>query len=110
MNALRVNYHVHEDAVGTTAEGRWYAAQFLKQIAEEMPGLAESLLAAARYYEAEHDLMWRIWKFTGGPARTDQGALNLADPKVRKKMIPIILEARKIDEKATALIEKALAG
>jgi len=110
MNALRVNYHVHEDAVGTTAEARWYAAQFLKQIAEEMPGLAEHLLGAARYYEAEHDLMWKIWGFTGGPARTDEGALNLAEPKVRRKMIPIILEARKLDEKAAALIEKALAG
>jgi RNA polymerase sigma factor (sigma-70 family) len=108
MNALRVNYHVHEDAVGTTAEGRWYAAQFLKQIAEEMPALAEPLLAAARYYEAEHDLMWKIWSFTGGPARTDEGALKLADAMVRKKMIPIIGEARKLDEKAAALIEKAL--
>jgi hypothetical protein len=109
MDALRVNYHVHEDAVGTTAEGRWYAAQFLKQIAEEMPGMAEPLLGAARYYEAEHDLMWKIWGYTGGPARTDEGALNLADPKVRKKMIPIIREARKLDEKAAALVEQALA-
>ena len=108
MDALRVNYHVHEDAVGTTAEGRWYAAQFLKQVAEDMPRLADSLLGAARYYEAEHDLMWKIWSYTGGPARTDEGALKLADPAVRKKMIPIIIEARKIDEKATALIEEAL--
>jgi hypothetical protein len=108
MEKLRVNYHVHEDAVGTTAEGRWYAAQFLMQIAEEMPDMAEPLLGAARYYTAEHDLMWKIWSYTGGPARTDEGALKLADPKVRKKMIPIIGEARKLDEKAAALIEKAL--
>ncbi len=109
MDALRVNYHVHEDAVGTTTEGRWYAAQFLKQVAEDVPGLADPLLAAARYYEAEHDLMWKVWSFMGGPARTDEGALKLAEPAVRRKMIPIIGEARKIDEKAIALIEKALA-
>jgi len=110
MDVLRVNYHVHEDAVGTAAEGRWYAAQFLKQVAEDIPDMARPLLAAARYYEAEHDLMWKIWGFTGGPARTDEGALNLADPAVRKKMIPIIGEARKLDEKAAALVERALAG
>jgi hypothetical protein len=109
MDALRVNYHVHEDAVGTTAEGRWYAAQFLKQIAGDMPSLADPLLRAARYYEAEQDLMWKIWSFTGGPARTDEGALSLADPAVRRKMVPIISEARKIDEKAVTEIEKALA-
>jgi RNA polymerase sigma factor (sigma-70 family) len=109
MPVLRINYHVHEDAVGTTAEGRWYGAQFLKQMAEEVPELSESLLAAAKCYEDEHDLMWKIWGFTGGPERSDEGALKLADPKTRARIIPIIGGARKLDEEACTHIEKALA-
>jgi RNA polymerase sigma factor (sigma-70 family) len=109
MPALRVNYHVHEDAVGTTAEGRWYGAQFLKRIAEDVPQLSKNLLAAVRCYEAEHDLMWRIWGFTGGPQRSDDGALKLADPEARAQIIPIIGEARRLDEEACGHIEKALA-
>lgn len=108
MPLLRVNYHVHEDAVGTTAEGRWYAAQFLGQVAEDIPGMADALLAAAECYKAEHDLMWKIWGFTGGPARTDEGAKKLAEPAVRKQMRTIIERARKLDEKAALHIEKAL--
>jgi RNA polymerase sigma factor (sigma-70 family) len=109
MSALRVNYHVHEDAVGTTAEGRWYGAQFLRQMAEDMPQLGKNLLEAAKCYEAEHDLMWKIWSFTGGPERSDKGALKLADPETRASIIPIIREARRLDEEACGHIEKALA-
>jgi RNA polymerase sigma factor (sigma-70 family) len=108
MPVLRVNYHVHEDAVGTTAEGRWYGAQFLKQVAEDVPELSKRLLAAAKCYEAEHDLMWKIWGFTGGPERSDEGALKLADRDARTQIIPIIGEARRLDEEACRHIEKAL--
>jgi RNA polymerase sigma factor (sigma-70 family) len=109
MSVLRVNYHVHEDAVGTTAEGRWYGAQFLKQMAQDMPEPGENLLAAAKCYEAEHDLMWKIWGFTGGPERSDEGALKLANPETRAQIIPLIGNARKLDEEACSHIEKALA-
>jgi predicted DNA-binding protein YlxM (UPF0122 family) len=109
MPVLRVNYHVHEDAVGTTAEGRWYGAQFLKQIAEDFQELSKNLLAAAKCYEAEHDLMWKMWALTGGPQRSDEGALKLADPENRAGMIRIIREARKLDEEACSHIDKALA-
>lgn len=110
MPLLREHYHVHEDAVGTTAEGRWYAAQFLKQVAEALPDMAGELQAAIKCYEDEHDFMWKIWGFTGGPARTDEGAKKLADPDVRKQMRVIIGRARDLDEKAAGHIEKALAG
>ena len=110
MSRLRVNYHVYEDAVGTTAEGRWYGAQFLKAVAEDVPELGENLLAAAGCYEAEHGLMWKIWSFTGGPQRSDEGALKLADPGAREQIVPLIGEARKLDEEACSHIEKALAS
>ena len=110
MPALRVNYHVHEDAVGTTAEGRWYAAQFLKQVAEESPEMADQLGEAIMCYEAEHDLMWKIWGMTGGPARTDEGAKKLAEPGTRARMREIIAEAHRLDGEAASRIEKALAA
>ena len=64
--ALWERYMVHNDAVGLVAEGRWYAAAFLRQVAEHLPAASQPLLAAAAGYEAEHDLMWQLWNLVGG--------------------------------------------
>jgi RNA polymerase sigma factor (sigma-70 family) len=108
MDLLRFRYHVHEDAVGTVAEGRWYAAQFLKQVVEDEPALGEHLQAAIRCYEAEHDLMWKIWGLVGGPERSDAGAQKLAEAETRRQIIPTIREAQDKDRQAIGHIEKAL--
>jgi hypothetical protein len=108
MDQLRVRYHVHEDAVGTVAEGRWYAARFLKQVIEAEPSSSKALDMAVKCYETEHDLMWKIWGFVGGPQRSDEGARKLAEPAARREIIALIREAREQDKLAADQIEKAL--
>ena len=109
MTVLRERHMVHNDAAATVAEGRWYAAHFLKQIAEHEPAMAEDLLAAAACYEAEHDLMWQIWGLVGGIGFADEHVQKLAEPAVRRQMVPIILQARDKDAEAAEHIEQALA-
>ena len=105
---LRVLQAVHDDAVGTVAEGRWYASQFLQQVAEDEPEMAVPLLSAAELYEAEHDLMWKVWCLAGGLGRTDAHAQKLSEPGVRREIVPLIEEARELDARAASLIKSAL--
>jgi hypothetical protein len=85
IDSLRARYEVHDDAAGIVAEGRWYAAQFLKQVAEHEKAMAGNLAEAVRCYEAEHDLVWKIWRIFGGPGRSDDSARKLFDPGVRRE-------------------------
>ena len=91
------------------AEGRWYGAQFLIGALDHVHyHLAEDLLHAAACYAAEHDLMWKVWDLAGGYGNPD-AYLKLADPAVRRQMVPIILQARDKDAEAANYIEQALA-
>lgn len=102
-------YMAHNDAVSTVAEGRWYAACFLRQVAAHRPGLAGPLLEAASHYEAEHDLMWQLWTLVGGIGYSAGQMEKLAQPEIRRQMVPIIHRARDLDAQAAASIEQALA-
>lgn len=110
MAALRERYGVHFDAVGVVAEGRWYGAQFLEEMAEQEPTMAEALEAAARCYEAEHDLMWQVWNLAGGNGYTDEHVRKWSEPDVRRAIVPVILQARDKDIEAAGHTERALAS
>jgi hypothetical protein len=111
--ALRAHHHVHNDAVGTLAEARWYGGIFLAQLVEGFAagpgkrGKQEDVLHAAAYYAAEHDLMWDIWELAGG-INNPEAYRKLADPAVRRAMSDIILQARDKDAQAAEHIERAL--
>jgi hypothetical protein len=109
MAVLRERHMVHDDAVGTVAEGRWYGALFLMRIAEHIPAMSVELLEAASCYAAEHDLMWQIWNLVGGIGRSDEHVKKLAEPDVRRQIVPIIFRARDKDAEAADHIERALA-
>jgi hypothetical protein len=109
MSVLRERYTVHDDAVLTVAEGRWYASLFLAAVAGNEPGMAEELLAAASCCAAEHDLMWKVWELVGGHRRSDEHIRKLAEPDVRRQIVPVILKARDRDAEAAEHIERALA-
>jgi len=108
MDVLRERHMVHHNAVGMVAEGRWYGAQFLKEVAANEPALAEEVLSAASCYEAEHDLMWEIWSLAGGNGMTDAHVTALADPGARRAIAPVILRARDQDAEAAEHLERAL--
>lgn len=80
----------------------------MRRVAEHEPAMAQELLAAAACHEAEHDLMWQVWNLVGGLGRSDAHASKLAEPPVRRQMVPLILQARAKDEEAADHIERAL--
>ena len=108
MGVLRERFMAHYDAVGCVAEGRWYASIFLAQAAMDGGLKAPELYAAASCCAAEHDLMWKVWGLVGGLGHDDEKVRKLADPDVRRQMVPIIQEARDRDAKAADHIERAL--
>jgi hypothetical protein len=101
-------YMVHNDALTMVAEGRWYASLFLAQAARHEPAMAEELLLAAACYAAEHDLSWKIADLVGGFGFEESMVRKLADPGIRREIVPLILEARDKDAEAAAHIERAL--
>jgi len=106
---LRERHSVHNNVVGQVAEGRWYGSQFLIEAVNFLHyAMAEDLLHAAACYAAEHDLMWKIWDLAGGNGNPN-AYRKLAEPEVRRQMVPIILQARDQDARAADYIESALA-
>jgi len=105
---LRERHSVHHNAVGEVAEGRWYGSLFLAQVAGQEPAMAEELLMAAACYAAEHDLMWQVWNLVGG-IDNPEAYLKLAEPGMRRQIVPVILQARDRDAEAADHIERALA-
>ena len=93
--------------MGTIAEGRWYAFQFLKKIIDDItvPG---SLSAAAQCYDDQHSIMWKVWELVGGPGASAKKAKLFADPEIRKKTARLILQAQDKNREAAEHIEKTL--
>lgn len=108
MPVLWERYMVHSDAALVVAEGRWYGSIFLSQIAASEDKMAEELLAAASCYAAEHSLMWDVWGAAGGNGYTEAHVNRLADPAVRRTIVPILEQARAKDDEAITHIERAL--
>ena len=108
-NLLSLRLEVQDDAVGSVAEGRWCASIFLAQAATGDSGLsAPQLYQAAACYAAEHDLMWHVWGLVGGIGRSPEKARQVADPDVRRRIIPLIRQARDLDEEAANHIAAAM--
>jgi hypothetical protein len=110
MAALNDRYMAHFDATCTVAEGRWYGAQFLEQVARDQPAMCESLMAAAGCFRKEHDLMWRVWDLAGGNGWTPAQVRKLAEPEVRRAIVPVLMASLAQDLEAAAHIEAALAA
>jgi hypothetical protein len=105
---LRHRHSLHEMAVGTVAENRWYGGQFLLEAADHVHySQIEHLFVAAGRLAAEHDLMWQVWDAAGGNGNPDAW-MRLAEPVVRRKIVPLILAARDKDMDAVAHLERTL--
>ncbi len=110
---LRAHHRIHEDAVGTVAEARWYGSIFLAEMTEQFaagpgkPGTTEYVLHAAACYAAEHDLMWKLWELAGGIGNPEAFRV-MADPDKRRAMADIIRQARDKDAQAADHMEQAL--
>ena len=107
--ALLARYEAHDDAVGITAETRWYAARWCELTAERLPAMAAPLREAGARYDAMHDRMWRAWEIVGGPPRTLEHARALADPRARSELVALIRETRADDVAAVGALAAAAA-
>jgi len=101
-------FMVHCDAADVVAEGRHYASVFLKQAAEVLPEAKDDLLAAAGCYKAEHDLIWKLWGVVGSNVPSEETRREFLKPDVRRRIEPIIRQARDRDTEAAGHIERAL--
>jgi hypothetical protein len=108
IGILRERYMAHDTAVGMVAEGRWYGAQFLKQMIEDVPETAEEVNKAIECYEAEHGLMWKNWGLVGGLGHSKEKVKKFAEPAIRRQIAEIILEARDKEAEAIKHLEAAL--
>ena len=70
--------------------------------------MSEDLYHAAACFTAEHALMWQVWDAVGGIGHSEEKVIKLAQPDVRRKIVPIILEAQKKDAQAAEHIKRAL--
>jgi hypothetical protein len=110
---LRAHHQIHNDAIGTVAEARWYGSVCLAEMAEHFaagpnhPGTTEYVFHAAACYAAEHDLMWRIWDLAGG-IDNPEAYSAMADPTKRHAMAEIVRQAREKDAQAAEHMEQAL--
>jgi hypothetical protein len=101
-------YDAHDDAVGTVAEGRHYASEYLIRVAQAEPKMRAHLLKAAGCYAQEHDLMWQMWDCVGGNGRSPEHVECFADPATRRRLIEVIRKAKHQDEQAIEHIDAAL--
>jgi hypothetical protein len=112
-DVLRDHHRIHNDAVGSLAEARWYGSVFLAQVVEGFEagpgrrGKQGEILRAAACYAAEHDLMWEIWELAGGIGNPE-AFRRLADPAVRRTIADVVLQARDRDAQAADHIEGVL--
>ncbi|UCC39329.1 MAG: RNA polymerase sigma factor [Candidatus Aminicenantes bacterium] len=108
VKELMHRYHVHQDASGMVAEGRWYAYQFLQKVTEDVSCPKEEVSQAAQCFDEEHSLMWQLWSLVGGPGASAEKAKTFKDPEVRRKSADIILKAREQDQRAADCLKRAL--
>ena len=97
----------HNSAVGMVAEGRWYGLQFLEQMMEHVPDMADELGKAILCYLAQHDLMWKIHGLRV-LSEAENYLQNLADPGIRRQAADFLRQARDLDVKALDHLQKAL--
>jgi len=95
------------DALGTVAEGRYYASTWLASLAERFPRAAGALRAAAEPFAAEHDLCWKAWAELGGVGVGEKQARALTVKARRERVAALVGAMRALDEKAIGLVEAA---
>ncbi len=108
QQVMRQRYAIHKLSGLTVAEGRAWGAQYLNNVAIAYPIAKKELTAASDCLNAEHDLVWAIWEFTGGDTWSDDAAMKLANSGVRSRIIPLIRLMGKLDSEAADHIERAL--
>jgi AraC-like DNA-binding protein len=103
----------NNDAFTMVAEGRAYAAVWMKEVADSLEGSGKSELAelarkAAECFDGEYALVSEMFTMPEYREPGEKQALALADPAFRKKLVERILRAAELDRAAADAIRDLL--
>jgi len=111
-------HFLHHIMVGTLAEARCYAGDYLRLIADSLEVNSEqklkqklyirSLRQAAAMFAAEHDLMWDAWNTLGHIGSPDAWR-EFKNPAKRAKIATILTDAQRLDHLASRYLDRAIA-
>ena len=113
--SCRQRCEMHHMSVGTIAEARCYAGDYLRHLADSFDGVVErkdyayGLRQAAAMFATEHDLMWDAWNTLGGNGSPDAWK-EFRDPAKRARLAAIIADAQRLDRLALRYLDRAIAG
>ena len=100
----------HGDAMDCLSDGRHHAARYLRRLAEQCPGMASGLRAAARELESVSEIIWKeMIPVLGGWERGESQTRNLANPKNRRLFAGLIQRMKAHDERACTCLRELLA-
>jgi hypothetical protein len=107
---LKHKYVVHMHTTDVIAEGRWYAHNYLKAAAQELPEVSALLREAAEHHRTQHDLIWEMWETGGGWRKRghDDCIRKFAQQDTRAELAEAIEKLRDADQASADLIEQAL--
>jgi hypothetical protein len=100
----------HLTATDVVAEGRWYAHNYLKTVALDLPEAKEPLRRAAELFRDEHDLVWEMWRAGGSwhQLTNESVVRNFAGATVRHQLADMVLDLRDMDAAAAQSIDESL--
>ena len=91
-------------------EGRWYASEFLKQVALSKPDLAGNSDKAAEYYVTISNLIYDSWvsSFSHKIEFSKENIHRWVKPENRRKLASILQQVRDMEEEEAIRIIKKL--
>lgn len=99
----------HGDAMDCLSEGRWNAAQYLRNLAEKYPVQAEKLTAAALEFESVSSIISKeMVPVLGGFERGEKQIRQLAKPETRQLFGVLIDRMKTHDEQALAYMRELI--
>jgi hypothetical protein len=110
LAGLKRRMVAHLVATDVIAEGRWYAHNYLKTAALDLPEVKDLLRQAAERCRDEHDLVWEMWRVGGSWQQLgDEKALrSFCVAATRRQLADMVLKLRDADRQVAAAIEEAL--
>lgn len=99
------------DAQAMIGEGRWYAAEYLKEVAIRYPEVAGLCRAAAeRFYRASDCANTKMNAVLGIHDNDADKLKHYAKPETRRELAKLIQEAARYEQEAMRLVEEIIAG
>lgn len=110
LAGLKRRMVAHLVATDVIAEGRWYAHNYLKTAALDLPEVKDRLRQAAELCRDEHDLVWEMWRVGGSWQQLGEEAAlrSFSAAATRRQLADMVLKLRDADREVAAAIEEAL--